>query len=188
MATVTYTLAGAYPATNTIPQTKTYTNDGAYFYFETDFTDLTILDSISASLTYTQSGGSTSTTWFWSSVKTGSPTSSNSTINNATSNMTTLKNQWTSSRPYLGCRFGCSGTGTINFTGYTISATGRGPKPTVNVGDVITKAQMDALRDYKSNTPTEVTQYAKITNTVGKTYNSSVTQYITINASDYNDA
>ena len=187
MASVTYTYAGSHPANIAIPSSRTITNDAVIFYFETSFSNLTILDSISATLSYSQSGGSVSYAWFWSSIKTGLATASNSTIDNRTTNMETLKNQWNAAMPYLACRFGCSGTGTISFNGYTITATGHGPHPTVSSGDTITKADMDTLREYKNNAPTAVTQYTKIKASDVTAY-AAATQNTEIKATWYNNA
>ena len=171
------------PGGYTIPFYITLTNDAYIFPLEADFPDLDILDSISATLSYQNGGGSTSRSWFWSSVTTGPYDSSNSTYSNRTTNMTELKNTWVKTKPYLMCRFGCSGTGTHHITGVTVTATGRSTKPTVAIGDPITKVQMDALREYKFNVPTAVTQNTTITAAVGATYNSAITQNSTISAS-----
>lgn len=62
-------------------------------------------------------------------------------------------------------------------------------KPTVSAGSVITKAQMDSLRSFLSNTPTAVTQGAVATATVGNTYKSGLTAGTTKMTADwYNSA
>lgn len=66
------------------------------------------------------------------------------------------------------------------------TAQGTGTHPTVSVGSIITKAQMDTLRSYKGS-GTAATQGAAITASLGSTY-SSVSAGTTINASWYNNA
>ena len=188
MATVTYTYVNSYPTgINPWSEGQEFYDDGVIFYFETSFSNLTILDSISASLSYTWNTGFVSHSWFWSSVKTGLATASNSTIDDRTTDMETLKNQWTAAMPYLACRFGSNGASTVTFKGYIITATGRGPHPTVSSGDTITKADMDALREYKNDVPTAVTQYAKIKASDVTAY-ATATQNTKIQASWYNNA
>lgn len=74
----------------------------------------------------------------------------------------------------------------IGFTDSSTVTLTYATKPSVQVGEIITKAQMDSLRAYKNNTPTATTQYNTIIATIGSTYNSNITQNSIITASQYN--
>jgi len=180
MANFNYLVIEPMPDNRTIPCSFTLTDDSYIFGFESDFSDLDILDDISVDINYyverISQHYSYSHGWFWSNTLDGPYNNTNSTYDDRTTDMAQLKNLWAKTKPYLMFRIGISGTARIYLNSFTVTASGRSTKPVVTAGDLITKEQMDALREYKFNVPTEVTRNTPITATIGITYNAGITQ------------